>query len=313
MTEYFGVIVKKIREDKGFMMKEIYSNILSRSTAYRFEKDAANITFNQFREILGRLNIFSIDEFTFLRRTYFNAALNEDAVLIEYENVMAERSNNLAQTGTLALDFYQKYKDSPQKQTKYYAYLVHVDYLITNAEMDEQVVDSILLYQDEFKFIKQRLLDVSKWTMAELEVFPIVSSGFGDDAKNLLYLRFKVNFKRYETFLGQDNWENKYVKLLLYYFIGQIYAKNYQEVANNLKDLDELYTNNQQLRLNNTLNYCLYLFVSGIRAAYLQAKDDAQAYYHQFVTIYQAVDPKSVILNYYHSFFTRLLNDLIED
>ena len=75
--ENIGITVKRIREDKGFLSKETYEGILSRSTAYRFEKDVAKVTLKQLQDILKRLNIFSLDEFVFLRRKWYLESAQE--------------------------------------------------------------------------------------------------------------------------------------------------------------------------------------------------------------------------------------------
>ncbi|MCM0598278.1 helix-turn-helix domain-containing protein [Periweissella fabalis] len=310
MGEYFGATVKKVREDKGFLMKEIYNDILPRSTAYRFEKDSANITFSQLREILRRLNIVSLDEFAFLRRSIFKNTSSDDELIVEYEAVVAARTNNLIDAADLSLAFYQRYQASSNEQAKYYAYLIHIDYLITNLQFTEHQLNQLPQYEHEFEYVQQRLMMVSEWTMTELEAFPLISWYFNDVVKQVLYRKFKLNFKRYATFYDDEGWETKYSKLLLYYFIGQIYVQNYAELVNNLQDLDQLYEVNQQLRLNNTLNYCLYIFVCGARAAYQQDAMMTQSYYKQFVTLQQTIAPDSAVLNYYQQFFKRLIAQL---
>lgn len=296
--EYFGTTVKKIREDKGFLSKEVYEGILSRSTAYRFEKDAANVTFSQLREILNRLNIFSLDEFVFLRRSWFSSSEVEDELFVEYKAIIYGR------TPQRSLAFYEKYKNDERDQAKYYAYLVHIDYLIKTLRFEDDIISLLPIYKEEFSYIQNRLLGIAEWTMAELEAFPVASWIFDNTAKKILYRHCKNNFKKYRSFYEMNMWENKYIKLLLYYFIGQIYTGEYQELATDLKDLDVMYQNNNYLKLNDLQNYCLYLFTCGVRSASMLDFTAAQQYLSQFTKIHQALDDDQLsILNYYQHFF----------
>lgn len=308
--ENIGITVKRIREDKGFLSKETYEGILSRSTAYRFEKDVAKVTLKQLQDILKRLNIFSLDEFVFLRRKWHLELAQEDTLLSEYNAVNTARAHDLVGSSELTLAFYQKYKDDRRKQAKYYAYLVHIDYLITTIQFDEMLMHRLLAYEAEYQYVHQYLITSKEWTLAELEAFPIVSWAFAGPTKEVGYQRFKTNFKKYQAFYEVDIWANKYIKGLLYYFIGQIHMEDYDELVLHLDDLDQIYQEMPQLKINNVLNYSMYLFLCGIRSAYLKDMPTAQAYLVKFTNIQQAIAPDAKILQVGQQYFQKCLQKL---
>lgn len=66
--EDFGITVKELRESRGFMIKEVYTGVIGRTTAYRFERGTTTISTTNLLKILYNIGIYSMDEFLFFHQ-----------------------------------------------------------------------------------------------------------------------------------------------------------------------------------------------------------------------------------------------------
>lgn len=300
--EFFGSTVKKIRENKGLLMKELYADILSRSSAYRFERDEANVSFRQFRKILSRLNISSLDEFVYLRGQYFNVVEDDDDLILEFKTIRFKKVITEDTNGSKALDFYHKYRDAANPKAKYLAYLLHIDYLLSTRQFDNQKGLLAGNFQAEYDFIHDYLLQFSSWTIDELEIFPMVSWCFDTKIRQVLFDKFKKSFLNYQDFYNPLEWKTKYMRQLLNYSFVQALIGNYQGLMTVLTELDALYIQEPQLRTAETNNYCLYKFICGLRAAYLKNGQQFKQILSDLVAIRLALNPASKVMKYYETY-----------
>ena len=69
----YGQLVRKIRLDKGFSQKEIYSGIVTKSYCIEFEKGNHDLSFRLLAQVLERL-LVDVEEFIFLYDYYHSAS-----------------------------------------------------------------------------------------------------------------------------------------------------------------------------------------------------------------------------------------------
>ncbi len=71
-----GQIVKMIRQIKGFTQSEVYSGVMSRSFAHRFENGEHDISATKLFQILDNL-LISVEEFRFIQNDYHRSSEQE--------------------------------------------------------------------------------------------------------------------------------------------------------------------------------------------------------------------------------------------
>lgn len=159
--ENYGATVKKIREDKGILIKELYKGILSRTTAYRFENDFSSVNISELNKIIKALEMISSSEFFYLHDVLTKKHnVSIDLALSEITNKEVERENK-----SDVYQFYKQFKDSKNKEEKFYAYVAHLEYMLNSFP----VVDSLPLeFQHEYAFVEHYLIEIDTWTLKEL-------------------------------------------------------------------------------------------------------------------------------------------------
>ncbi|MCJ2161219.1 helix-turn-helix domain-containing protein [Lentilactobacillus kefiri] len=118
-----GQIVKMIRQIKGFTQSEVYSGVMSRSFAHRFENGEHDISATKLFQILDNL-LISVEEFRFIQNDYHRSSEQElnqqlqDAYdvhnLQEMGNIINENKNSgnlsfksIAGIGQVLVETYQ--------------------------------------------------------------------------------------------------------------------------------------------------------------------------------------------------------------
>lgn len=118
-----GQIVKMIRQIKGFTQSEVYSGVMSRSFAHRFENGEHDISATKLFQILDNL-LISVEEFRFIQNDYHRSSEQElnqqlqDAYdvhnLQEIGNIINENKNSgnlsfksIAGIGQVLVETYQ--------------------------------------------------------------------------------------------------------------------------------------------------------------------------------------------------------------
>ncbi|EGF87261.1 helix-turn-helix domain-containing protein [Gemella haemolysans] len=57
--------LKKLREERGYKLKDVAGDVISTRTLMRFEADETSISISIFEKLLDNLNINYLDYFTF--------------------------------------------------------------------------------------------------------------------------------------------------------------------------------------------------------------------------------------------------------
>ena len=60
-----GSIFKKLREERGYKLKDVVGDVISTRTLIRFEADETSISLATFEKLLENLDINYLDYFTF--------------------------------------------------------------------------------------------------------------------------------------------------------------------------------------------------------------------------------------------------------
>ena len=85
-----GRVLKKLREERGYKLKDVAGDEISTRTLMRFEADETSISISIFEKLLDNLNINYLDYFTF----YLD---NTDSETTEFANKL----HKLLQSGSL--------------------------------------------------------------------------------------------------------------------------------------------------------------------------------------------------------------------
>ena len=60
-----GRVLKKLREERGYKLKDVAGDVISTRILMRFEADETSISISIFEKLLDNLNINYLDYFTF--------------------------------------------------------------------------------------------------------------------------------------------------------------------------------------------------------------------------------------------------------
>lgn len=287
----YGSTVKKIRQQKGFLMKEVYLGILGRTTAYRFEQGTTNISTEKLRRILMAMGINSMDEFLYLhRKHHYLPEENLDrmlSVIIDRENLDFDMGQR-----TSVLQFYEANKDSRSSEGKFYAYVAHLDVLL-NQEKEMRMPEE---FRGEYQFIENYLLAMESWTLRELRLFPSLSCCFNDDARPLLMARFKKSYANYRDY--EDNWEEGYTNNLLNYCMVSVMLKKYADIQKNTRELEEIFAKNPSLHWD-LINKTRLIFLRAFCGALKQDDEVIQLACGQLESIKSVIPANSSLMEFY--------------
>lgn len=267
--EFLGATIKKLREEKGFTVKEVYTGVVSRTTAYRFENDFTDIGFSNLREITHRLNISSLDELVYLRNKWFTVTEGDDSLLSAVNKEITMHQTQAYDPKWENVSIYQQFKDSPNSKERFYAYLIHFVALLNMWHVDQDIVTFPSEFTAEYQFMQQYLLKMTTWTKDELEIFPVIGCFFEPTSRTVLLKRFKVNYAKYHEHIGQS-WYDSYINHLLNYALSiNTYDKQpatYVEIDQIVSEINALYDKQPDLKLN-LINYQRLILLNGIVGA----------------------------------------------
>ncbi len=155
--EQMGITVRKIRQIKGLSQKQIYSGIVSRSFATRFERGDNDIQSEKLFKILNNLAV-SPNEFQFINNNYKQPLM--DSLLAEiYEMYDNHSFSALSQ-------WIKKHKNSNSSEEKYaVAYAEILMFTFDHATMP--VTDSTYV-------LLVHLLEETTWTLQEIKIVKII-------------------------------------------------------------------------------------------------------------------------------------------
>lgn len=184
-----GLTIHKIRLEKGLTQKEVYTDIVSRSFASRFEKGSNDIGASKLFLILDNLAI-SADELRFIQQNYQPSPL-EQALLTITKDYAAQNFPAISNW----IEHHQHSTHGYDKLVSSYASILLLAYDHRSIAITEST-----------RPIYQHLQQAKVWTIQELKIvniiIPIVATTDGLTALKLLTTQMETNCLRYQTKWG---------------------------------------------------------------------------------------------------------------
>ncbi|MBP1041723.1 hypothetical protein I6N95_11955 [Vagococcus sp. BWB3-3] len=212
--ESYGVTVRKLRQDKGFLQKEIYEGVVAKSFAIRFEKGEVMLQYDTFLTVLEALNV-SQEEFHFIHRGY--QGKKEKTIWIEFAK--AANANNKRQLE----EIYQQYRASKVVFERVVAYLANI-LLVYQAYSADDYQNH--LNHQEVLYLQDYLLKKESWTLDEMNIFTSCYFIFDQKIKQLLMKSCYNSLRKYQEY---PNYIERMTNLLSNYIIHCYDIGEYQE------------------------------------------------------------------------------------
>lgn len=297
---YIGQTIKKIREEKGFLVKEIYSDILSRTTAFRFERDETEVTFDQLLIILKRINISDIQEFIFLRELYFGISEPHS----EFEKIMNIIEDNVETQPSI--DFYNKYKDSKSTRERFHAYVIHIEYLINRRSRTNNEATNLLPveFKVEYDYVRDYLMQSNSWTLDELDLFPFLSFAFEPEVREILFEKFIKNYQRYRNYTDKD-WFNSYLNNLLNFCLIDIQLETFNSLIKHMLLIDALMLEKHTITVENQVRILILQIVRATYENHIIAANEIRTDLETILSI-------QIYTNQVSTFFFKLLDTYVD-
>ena len=161
-----GRVLKKLREERGYKLKDVAGDVISTRTLMRFEADETSISISIFEKLLDNLNINYLDYFTF----YLD---NTDSETTEFANKLQK----LLQSGSLSKLVNECKKELKKKDIDFSKRLTILIYL-NNILWDKDKE----LFEENRRLIKDRIDSLDKLGSDEIYglFILIYSSSKGD-------------------------------------------------------------------------------------------------------------------------------------
>ena len=161
-----GRVLKKLREERGYKLKDVAGDVISTRTLMRFEADETSISISIFEKLLDNLNINYLDYFTF----YLD---NTDSETTEFAN----RLQKLLQSGSSSKLVNECKKELKKKDIDFSKRLTILIYL-NNILWDKDKE----LFEENRRLIKDRIDSLDKLGSDEIYglFILIYSSSKGD-------------------------------------------------------------------------------------------------------------------------------------
>ena len=140
-----GSIFKKLREERGYKLKDVAGDVISTRTLMRFEADETSISISIFEKLLDNLNINYLDYFTF----YLD---NTDPETTEFAN----RLQKLLQSGSSSKLVNECKKELKKKDIEFSKRLTILIYLNNILWKEDKE-----LFEENRRIIKNNIYDLN--------------------------------------------------------------------------------------------------------------------------------------------------------
>ncbi|MBL1228790.1 helix-turn-helix transcriptional regulator [Enterococcus sp. BWB1-3] len=183
----YGEIIKKIRKNKGYTQKEVYTGVVSKTFYSDFEAGKYSVEITKFQELINNLGI-SYEEFEYFRKqnTINEEKLLENQIDVLYKNGKFEELYELYER-------YHKHQNTEMRHLAMNAYLL---VLITNANFYK-------FSREPFNEILSELENAKMWTLREIKLSKLILLSISENDKDeaeQLYKRILSELKKYKEF-----------------------------------------------------------------------------------------------------------------
>ena len=188
-----GSIFKKLREERGYKLKDVVGDVISTRTLIRFEADETSISLATFEKLLENLDINYLDYFTF----YLD---NTDSETTEFAN----RLQKLLQSGSSSKLVNECKKELKKKDidfSKRLTILIYLNNILRKGAKE--------LFEENIKIVKNRIDSLEKLGLDEIYglFYLIYSSSKGDYSVEYIERIIEDCFKN----IPVRNYLNKYM------------------------------------------------------------------------------------------------------
>lgn len=244
----YGLTVRKIRQDKGFLQKEIYDDVVAKSFAIRFEKGEVMLQYDTFLNVLANLNV-TPTEFHYIHENYH---LRKDKTIWQ-EFLAAVNSQHPRRL----LDFYNSYHQSTVVFQLVLSYFSHFKYIVDNVGL---VQSSGEIPKKELSFVENYFLKKEAWTLDDMMLLTNFYQVFPVRVQKKLVASCYKSMRLYKDYPGHINRVTDLLSsyILFCYNTGEIKEGNswYIKLQSLQQDKEEIYAS---LRINLCGAYYYYL------------------------------------------------------
>lgn len=106
MEQKYGHVLRRLREEKGYSLRQVANGILSTSFLSKFERGESNISLSHFIKIIERMNV-SLDEFVFVANEYKPSELDR----LMADIATAYQRNNTSKLTLIKNKEYEKWEE----------------------------------------------------------------------------------------------------------------------------------------------------------------------------------------------------------
>lgn len=157
MENKYGQVLRRLREEKGYSLRQVSNGILSTSFLSKFERGESDISLSHFVNVIERMNV-SLDEFIFSANEYKPSELDRliSGIAAAYQR------NNLTKLRNIAKKEYEKYEQ------------YELDAYLCNSIMAEAKLLDLEQKQIEKKkreYLANYLFNIELWGNYELVVY----------------------------------------------------------------------------------------------------------------------------------------------
>ncbi|MEO1768885.1 hypothetical protein JZO67_000824 [Enterococcus sp. 665A] len=183
----YGEIIKQIRKAKGFMQKEVYIGIVSKTFYSDFEAGKYSVEITKFEGFIKNLGI------TYQEFEYFKKQSQEDEV-----KALEDKIDQLYKSGKFEVlyDIYEEYKQHQAIELRYLAIQAYLLVLITNTNFYK-------FSREPFNEILAELENAKMWTMKEIKLSKLVLLSLSEKDKEkagAIYQRIGQELEKYQSF-----------------------------------------------------------------------------------------------------------------
>lgn len=246
----YGEIIKKIRKDKGYSQKEVYTGVVSKTFYSDFEAGKYSVEVMKFQELISNLGI-SYEEFEYYRNqnTTNEEKSLENQIDVLYKNGKFEELYEL----------YERYHKHQDTEMRYLAMNAYLLVLITN-------INFYKFSREPFNEILAELENAKMWTLKEIKLSKLVLLSISENDKNeaeKLYKRILFELKKYREFNSK----------LYYEEVGDLHFNRIQSLLmiNDIERAKEtLFVYNDLINSSDNLHLLIQLaFINNLVGLYL--------------------------------------------
>ena len=141
-----GRVLKKLREERGYKLKDVAGDVISTRTLMRFEADETSISISIFEKLLDNLNINYLDYFTF----YLD---NTDSETTEFANKLQKLLQSVS-SSKLVNECKKELKNKDIDFSKRLTILIYLNNILWNKDKE--------LFEENRRLIKDRIDSLDK-------------------------------------------------------------------------------------------------------------------------------------------------------